>query len=131
MPADLYAYGFHTRYAPAQWQVHVCAEFVPLLEAALAEDGAAIAGLGLVDTKMPYLIVVLDRPAGAAMTARMLQSCAGGARLRLVAGAIVCDEHYSSIEWDEVGADAEAVDLPAPSRSRWERLREWLRSRMQ
>lgn len=136
MPTDLHAYGFHTRYAPATWQAHVCAEFVPLLQAALAEDGAAIAGLGMVDTKMPHLIVVLDRPAGTAMTARMLQSCAEGARLRQVTGAIVCDEHYSSIEWDEPGAQsplaeqgagAFAAESPAPARSRWARMRAWLR----
>ena len=109
----------------------MCAEFVPLLQAALVEDGATIAGLGLVDTKLPHLIVVIDRPAGTAMTARMLQSCAAGARLRKVAGAIVCDEHYSSIEWDEPSAQARVPDdAPGPSRSRWERMREWLRRKM-
>jgi hypothetical protein len=132
---DLHAYGFHARHAPESWRDHACAELAPLIACALDEDAARIAGLGRVDVKMPHLVIVLDRPPGAAVLALADEMRANGARLRCNPGAILCIEHYSTLEWAtpewEVPAPieppAEAAADAAPSL--WQRLRGLFRTR--
>ena len=122
---DLHAYGFHTRHAPDRWREHVCEELAPLVACALDEEAAHIAGLGLVDVKMPYLVIVLDRPAGAAVLALAEAMRAQRARLRLNPGAILCIEHYSTLEWATLEGD-EPTPAVAPAEvtpSLWQGLK--------